>query len=102
MCENVFREVKQINRKQTVITLGSEGLLYEKNGILTHMPAFPVSAVDTNGAGDVFHGAFAYGLWKGMELEGILKLSSIAAAISVQTYGAHTSIPQLEAVLKKM
>lgn len=102
LCESVFQEVEQINQKQAVITLGAEGLLYKKNGIVTHMPAYPAAAVDTNGAGDVFHGAFAYGVWRGMELEEILKLSSMAAAISVQTYGAQSSIPRLESVCEKI
>lgn len=102
ICESVFHEVEQINQKHTVITLGAVGLLYRKQGVITHMPAYPAAAVDTNGAGDVFHGAFAYGLWKGLGLTEILKLSSMAAAISVQTYGGQTSIPRLEHVLEKI
>ena len=45
-----------------MVTLGEKGLLYRRDGKITLMPAFKVKAVDTNGAGDIFHGAFAYAI----------------------------------------
>lgn len=97
-CEKIFCEIEKINGKQAVITLGEKGLLYREDGVLKHLPAFKVKAVDTNGAGDIFHGAFAYGVSKGMSLPDILKLSSMASAVSVQTIGGQTSIPKLTVV----
>lgn len=95
LCIDIFREIETINQKYVVITLGEKGLLYRRGGKVCLLPAYPVKAVDTNGAGDIFHGAFAYGMSKNMELYEILKLSSMASAISVQTIGAQTSIPKL-------
>lgn len=94
-CEKIFREVEKINGKYVVITLGERGLLYRICGEMRHLPAYPAQAKDTTGAGDIFHGAFAYGLWKELPLVDILKLSSMAASLSVRKLGSQTSIPAL-------
>ena len=78
-----------------MVTLGEKGLLYRRDGKITLMPAFKVKAVDTNGAGDIFHGAFAYAIKQQLDFYDVLKISSMASAISVQTLGAQSSIPQL-------
>lgn len=94
LCEEIFGEVEQINRKRAVVTLGARGLLYrEEDGTLCHLPAYQVRAVDSTGAGDIFHGAFAYGLYRGYSLKENLRLGSAAAALSVQKLGSQTSIP---------
>ena len=76
-----------------VITLGARGLLWVKGGVRGRLPAFSVEAVDTNGAGDVFHGAFAGCLALGRGWEETLRYSSAAAALSCTRVGARTSIP---------
>lgn len=102
LCLEIFKEVEAINEKHAVITLGEKGLLYKKDGQVRHLPAYKVKAVDTNGAGDIFHGAFAYGLYRNMSLLDILKLSSMTSAISVQSSGSQSSIPTLEKVKKQL
>ena len=97
-CKRIFQKVKQINDKTAVITLGDRGLLYEEDGMLKRLKAYPVKAVDTTGAGDIFHGAFAYGLYQKLTLSENLKQSSAASAISVQTLGGQISIPELKTV----
>ena len=101
-CKEIFAEVKKINNKEAVITLGEKGLLYEMDGELIHLDAYKVKAIDTNGAGDIFHGAFAYGIDKKLELLDILKKSSMASAISVQSMGGQISIPTLAEVEKQL
>lgn len=98
----IFEEVEKINHKHAVVTLGEKGLLYRRDGKITHMPAFKVKAIDTNGAGDIFHGAFAYGMHKKLDFYDVLKISSMASAISVQTLGAQSSIPQLTKVTSEL
>lgn len=98
----IFEEVEKINHKHAVITLGEKGLLYRRGGKIIHMPAFKVKAIDTNGAGDIFHGAFAYGMHKKFDFYDVLKISSMASAISVQTLGAQSSIPQLTKVTSEL
>lgn len=102
ICSEIFREIEKINGKYAVITMGEKGLLYRRNGNLCRLPAYQVKAVDTNGAGDIFHGAFAYGLSRNMPLYDILKLSSMASAISVQSIGAQTAIPELGQVMEQL
>ena len=85
-----------------VITLGEQGLIYEENAERCHFPAFPVEPVDTTGAGDTFHGAFAYGILQGLPLERVLRLASMAAALSVQRRGGRPSIPTLAEVEKEL
>ncbi len=101
-CQEVFGEIEKINEKYVVITLGEKGLLYKDKGVLKHMPAYKVKAVDTTGAGDIFHGAFAYGIYKKLPYLDILKLSSMASAISVESLGGQPSIPALENVLVRL
>lgn len=99
-CKRIFQKIKAINRKTAVITLGDKGLLYEENGELQRLSAYRVKAADTTGAGDIFHGAFAYGLYQGLPLLENLRQSSAASAISVQTLGGQSSIPELKTVQK--
>ena len=77
------------------VTLGEQGLVYEEGGHLYHMPAFPVTSVDTLGAGDVFHGSFAYGVHEHLSFSDALQLASAAAALSVTKVGGMSSIPTL-------
>ena len=87
---------------QIVVTMGDQGLIYDDHGRTGRIPAYAVRTVDTTAAGDIFHGAFAYGLFKKLPLEKVLKLSSAAAALSVQTAGGRQSIPPLMSVQEMM
>lgn len=84
---------------RTVITLGSRGLLYRQGANLMHLPALNVNCKDTLGAGDIFHGAFAYGIHEKMKMEEILKFASAAAGLSVTKTGGMSSIPAYADVL---
>ena len=75
------------------VTLGELGLLYEDGESIKHLPAYPAKAVDTTGAGDIFHGAFAYCMDKKYSLLDALKIASMASSISVRSMGAQLSIP---------
>jgi len=86
------------NGRAVVITLGERGLVYGTADDVRHLPAFPVQAVDTTAAGDVFHGAFAHGLIVGLSWLETLRLAAAAAAISVTASGGRTSIPPLAQV----
>lgn len=98
----VFEKLKELNDKQIVVTMGEKGLLYEEGDIIKHMPAFKCKPVDTTGAGDIFHGAFAYCLSKDYTLEESLKISSMTSAISVETMGGQVAIPSFAEVMERM
>lgn len=84
---------------RVVVTLGDRGLLYRQGNELLRLPAFGVACVDTLGAGDIFHGAFAYGVHEKLPFEQILKMSAAAAGLSVTKIGGMSSIPKREDVL---
>ncbi|ASX08141.1 carbohydrate kinase family protein [Escherichia coli] len=88
-------ELNKLSRGQPFITLGERGCAYLKNGIPTISPAFICNAIDTTGAGDVFHGAFTYGVHYNWHIDNIILFASLAAAISVEKKGVRESIPDL-------
>jgi sugar/nucleoside kinase (ribokinase family) len=51
--------------------------------------------VDTTGCGDSYHGAFLFGLLKGLDLEQTAALASAVAALSSQALGGRTGLPTL-------
>jgi sugar/nucleoside kinase (ribokinase family) len=57
-----------------------------------------VECVDSTGAGDVFHGAFIYGLKQGWELQRILDFSNAAAALNCTVIGARGGIRPVEEI----
>jgi len=75
-----------------VITLGERGLVWRKDGASGAWPAFPVQAVDTTGAGDALHGAFAAGLAAGMAWGELLRYASAAGAWCCGQAGARPGL----------
>ena len=64
------------------------------SGQLQETPAFPVHTVDTLGAGDVFHGAFALAITEKQELRQALRFASAAAALKCTRFGGAFAAPQ--------
>ena len=90
--------LSRLNGREVVVTLGERGVLYLEGGRLRRLPAFPVRAVDTTGAGDIFHGAFAYGVLQDWALSRRVRFAAMAAALSVTRPGGRASIPALAEV----
>ena len=88
--------------KLIAVTLGSEGVLLATRQRQEKVTGFKVQAVDTTGAGDIFHGAFVYGTCQKMSLENIIKLSNVTAALSTTKYGSSISIPTKKEVKEKL
>ncbi|MBN9019058.1 MAG: sugar kinase [Rhizobiales bacterium] len=82
-----------------IVTGGEAGLAFVQDGAVRRMPAFAVEAVDTNAAGDVFHGAFAVALADGLALEAALTFASAAAAIKCTRHGGPRGAPARAEVL---
>ena len=82
-----------------VVTLEEHGALYQVNNQIKIMPGLKCNAVDTTGAGDIFHGAFVYGLANNFDIEKCVMLANIAGGLSVQKMGSRLSIPNLSEVL---
>lgn len=76
-------------------TRGPRGTIWlNEVGELEETPAFPVQAVDTLGAGDVFHGAFALGLAEGKDAREALRFAAAAAALKCTRHGGGLAAPQ--------
>jgi ribokinase len=88
--------------RAVALKLGDLGCYIASGGVRIAIPAFPVRAVDTTGAGDAFNGAFAIALAEGASLEEAGRFANAAAAISVTRPGAQNSAParaEVEALL---
>jgi len=81
-------------------TLGNEGAMALVEGKILHVEGFKVKAVDTTGAGDVFHAGFIYGLLKNWEVREVLRFANAAAALKCQDLGGRKGIPTLEKIQK--
>lgn len=80
-----------------VVTQGKQGGILYDGKTVTAYPAFSVKAVDTNGAGDVFHGAFAAGVTMGYDYLTCCRFASAVSALKCTGIGARESTPDLEA-----
>ncbi|MCB0197590.1 MAG: carbohydrate kinase [Anaerolineae bacterium] len=81
-----------------VITLGAKGLIWKTPHGEGSLQAYRVNAIDTTGAGDAFHGAFALGVAQGMAWRDLLNFSSAVAALSTTQVGARIGLPYLKEV----
>lgn len=80
------------------ITRGADGATFLDRGRLINSPAFKVLVADTTGAGDVFHGAFIYGLLQNWSLEDVIRFSHAVAAMKCMHLGARRGIPTVSEV----
>jgi len=81
------------------VTMGGAGGVIEAAGVRFVYPALPVVPVDTNGAGDVFHGAFLAALVLGLGPRDAAVFASATAAIKCTALGGRTGIPDRRGVL---
>ena len=99
--EHAARKLFETYRPEVVVvTCGKEGGVYFDGTCLWHYPAFPVEAVDTNGSGDVFHGAFAAGMVRGLDYRDCCIFASAVSAIKCTGIDARESVPGTEQVLR--
>lgn len=85
------------------VTNGPEGITWREGEALRHMPAFPVTAIDTLGAGDIFHAGFALRLAETGDVVAALRFGSAAAALKCTRFGGASGTPhraEVEAFLQ--
>ena len=87
-------EIMKTKARQFAITRGSEGALLFDGSNYISIAAHKVNAVDTNGAGDMFAGAFLYGITSGKDFATAGRLASLGSATVVSNFG-----PRLDAAL---
>jgi len=93
-CETAQR----MGPRHVAMTRGERGVVSLDGETYRELDAFKVDVVDTTGAGDVFHGAFCYGLLAGYDVETNLVFSSAVAAIKCTRLGGRAGIPRMAEV----
>jgi sulfofructose kinase len=75
------------------VTDGAAGVTFYEDGERAHEPAFPIDVVDTLGAGDIWHGAFALALGEGRRARSAIRFASAVAALKCTRFGGRTGTP---------
>lgn len=84
------------------VTQGEQGVIYLDGGSIAHVAAFRVNAVDTLGAGDVWHGAFALGLGEGKPVFQAARFANAAASLKCMNGSGKEALPTREETLALM
>jgi sulfofructose kinase len=88
-----MRAARRLTSAWLACTSGGDGVFWLEGDALRHLPAFSVTAVDTLAAGDVFHGALALGLARGLDEPAAMRFASAAAALKCQRFGGGSVSP---------
>jgi len=105
-CDDFAAALERIAMRSSAflaVTDGANGVYWREAGALRHLPALAVAAVDTLGAGDVFHGAFALALAEGVSDVAALRFANAAAGLKCTRFGGGAGAPtrtEVEAALR--
>ena len=97
--KRVYDFIQKDYKGLLIITLESYGCMVKLNNEFYFIPSIKVNSVDTNGAGDIYHGAFVHFLANGYDLLRVLRLSNITGALSTRVLGTRGAIPDISEVL---
>lgn len=102
--ENVSFSLKKVyddlKPEILVTTLGAEGSAGVIDSEIVYVKTFDdVKVVDTTGAGDVYHGAFLFGIMNKWDIKDIMIFSSAVSSIKCKSYGGRTSIPDYKTTM---
>jgi len=95
---NVAREALKKFAKRFVITQGKNGAMIFDGDTFIDIEPYEVHAIDTNGAGDMFAGAFLYGITNGHSYAGSGKLASLASSKVVSQYGPRLAMKAIKEI----
>jgi ribokinase len=90
---NVARVLLARGPRVVILTLGAQGAFAGTLDSMMHVPAFPVTVVDTTAAGDAFNGALAVALAEGCLLTGAVRFANAAGGLTCTQRGAQNSLP---------
>ena len=99
--EEARQELKKV-AKHFVITQGSNGAVIYDGDTFIDIEPYKTKALDTNGAGDMFAGAFLFGITNGHTYAGAGKLASLASSRVVAQFGPRLELSQARDVLKEI
>lgn len=93
--EQALRRLRKTHDGLLIVTCGASGAVALDGDEIVRSPGFPVTAVDTTGAGDVFRGGLIVALLRGWPTQEALRFANAAAAISCTRLGAIDGVPSL-------
>lgn len=96
--QNAYEKIYETFQTNVIITLESKGSFTKENGVYKIVPSIFVKPIDSTGAGDIYHGAFAYFIAKQYPLLETMRRANIAGAISTTRIGSKASIPSLQEI----
>lgn len=96
------REILKKEAKRFVITQGKNGAMIFDGDTFIDIEPYEVQAVDTNGAGDMYAGAFLYGITNGLGYAGAGKLASLAGSKIVSQFGPRLEWHQVQDILHQV
>ena len=94
--DTALAQVEKYGCRVAAVTRGANGVSWRANDVLRHQPAYAVDAVDTTGAGDVFHGAYALAVGAHLAADDAMSFAAAAAALKCTRPGGRAGIPTLE------
>ena len=97
--KSVYNRLKEDFKGTLVITLEENGSITKIDNEFVIVPSIKVDAIDSTGAGDIYHGAFTYFITHNYSLLDTLKYSNIAGALSVTKIGSKNSMPNKDEVI---
>ncbi|MGA7805290.1 PfkB family carbohydrate kinase [Bradyrhizobium sp.] len=108
--DGALATIARFHCRVAAVTRGERGVSWYEGGALRTRAAYPVEAVDTTGAGDVFHGAYALaiggglggGLGRGLGVADAMSFAAATAALKCTRPGGRAGIPSLEDCLAFM
>jgi ribokinase len=95
-------KLREMGPEVVTVTLGDRGSVSLWEDAPAWLGALRVKAVDTTGAGDVFHGAYIYGLLKGWSPPERIRWATVAAGLSCRFLGGRSGIPSLREVRERL
>ncbi len=96
----IFKKLEEYFKTNIIITLEDKGSMIKYNNEYLIVSSIKVKALDSTGAGDIFHGALAYFLINNYTLDKAVTLANITGALSVEKIGSRYAMPELEEVIK--
>lgn len=95
----IHKKLFDYYKTNVIITLEKRGSFTIIDGEYMIVPSIKVKAIDSTGAGDIFHGAFCYFISNGYSLYDSIRYASITGALSTTRIGSRLSVPTLKEVL---
>jgi ribokinase len=96
---SAIQSLNQRGARQVLLKMGSGGAIWNSDGVMRHLPAYMIEAIDTVAAGDACNGGLAAGLCTGLPLHDALNWGMAAGALATTKRGAQDAMPDRDALL---